>query len=124
LTVDPTRAPHGRAICEAAITLSARGSADAIVAVTRGGKTARLLSTLRPRATIYGATDDEIVARRLALSWGVVPLVCTLGDIPTVQREIAGIHALPAGSVVVFVSVSPDLSRSDANYLNLQRLRE
>jgi pyruvate kinase len=121
-SVDPTRAPHGRAICEAAITLAARGSVDAIVAVTRGGKTARLLSTLRPRATIYGATDDESVARRLALSWGVVPLVCALGDIPTVQREIAGMRALPAGSVVVFVSVSPDLSRSDANYLNLQRL--
>ncbi|MGH9312131.1 MAG: pyruvate kinase, partial [Vicinamibacterales bacterium] len=51
--VDPTRSGHGRAICEAAITLAARGSADAIVAVTRGGKTARLLSALRPGATIY-----------------------------------------------------------------------
>ena len=27
-----------------------------------------------------------------------------------------------AGSVVVFISVSPDLSRSDANYLNVQRI--
>jgi pyruvate kinase len=104
------------------MTLAARGSATAIVAVTRGGKTARLLSTLRPRATIYGATDDEAVARRLALSWGVVPLVCALGDIPAVQREIAGMGVLPTGSVVVFVNVSPDLSRSDSNYLNLQRL--
>ncbi|MGH9329079.1 MAG: pyruvate kinase, partial [Vicinamibacterales bacterium] len=120
--VDPTRSGHGRAICEAAITLAARGSADAIVAVTRGGKTARLLSALRPGATIYGATDDDLVARRLALSWGVVPLVCALGDVPTVQREIAALGALPSGSVVVFVSVSPDLSRSDANFLNLKRL--
>jgi pyruvate kinase len=120
--VDPTRSGHGRAICEAAITLAARGAADAIVAVTRGGKTARLLSALRPRAAIYGATDDEVVARRLALSWGVVPLVCRLGDVATLQREIAACGALAAGSVVVFVSVSPDLSRSDANFLNLQRL--
>jgi pyruvate kinase len=122
LAADLTRSVHSRAICEAATTLAARGAADAIVAVTRGGKTARLLSALRPRATIYGATDDELIARRLALSWGVVPLVCKLGDIPTVQREIVGTQALPSGSVVVFVSVSPDLSRSDANFLNLQRL--
>jgi pyruvate kinase len=122
LAADLTRSVHSRAICEAAITLAARGAADAIVAVTRGGKTARLLSALRSRATIYGATDDELIARRLALSWGVVPLVCKLGDIPTVQREIIGTRTLPSGSVVVFVSVSPDLSRSDANFLNLQRL--
>lgn len=126
--VDPTGSAHGRAICEAAITLAARGSADAIVAVTRRGKTARLLSTLRPGATIYGATDDEIVARRLALSWGVVPFVCAMGDLAdawrggTVHQQIAGLPDLPSGSVVVFVSVSPDLSRSDANFLNLQRL--
>ncbi|MGH9314800.1 MAG: pyruvate kinase alpha/beta domain-containing protein, partial [Vicinamibacterales bacterium] len=86
------------------------------------GKTARLLSALRPGATIYGATDDDLVARRLALSWGVVPLVCALGDVPTLHRGIAALGALPSGSVVVFVSVSPDLSRSDANFLNLKRL--
>jgi pyruvate kinase len=122
LVADLTRSVHSRAICEAATTLAERGAADAIVAVTRGGKTARLLSALRPSATIYGATDDELIARRLALSWGVVPLVCKLGDIPTVQREIVRTRTLPSGSVVVFVSVSPDLSRSDANFLNLQRL--
>ena len=36
------------AICEAAVTLADRGDAAAIVAVTRGGKTARVLSALRP----------------------------------------------------------------------------
>ncbi len=40
---------HGRAICEAAVTLATTGQAEAIVAVTREGKTARLLSCLRPR---------------------------------------------------------------------------
>jgi pyruvate kinase len=121
-TFDPTLTGHGRAICEAAITLAYRGAADAIVAVTRGGKTARLLSALRPQAPVYAATDNEAVARRLALSWGVVPLVCRMGDAALLQREIAARGALSRGSVVVFVSVSPDLSRSDANFLNLQKL--
>ena len=40
---DPTGSRHGRALCEAAVTLAAAGQADAIVAVTREGKTARLL---------------------------------------------------------------------------------
>ena len=40
--------PHNRAICEAAVTLARSGDAEAIVAVTREGKTARVLSALRP----------------------------------------------------------------------------
>ena len=69
---------HGRAICEAAVTLAARGEANAIVAVTRGGKTARLLSALRPRARIYAATDRDDISRRLALAWGVAPVLSDL----------------------------------------------
>jgi pyruvate kinase len=122
LAVDPTGTGHGRAICQAAITLARTGQADAIVAVTRAGKTARLLSALRPRAAIHAATDDEAIARRLTLFWGVVPVVCRLGDVPLLQREIAAGGALAPGAVVVFVSISPDLSRSDANFLNLQKL--
>ncbi len=64
------RAPHGQAMCEAAMTLADRGHASAIVAVTRGGKTAGLLSALRPGTPIVAATDQPVVARRLALSWG------------------------------------------------------
>ena len=60
-------AGHGRAICEAAVTLAERGEADAIVAVTRGGKTARVLSALRPRAPIYAATDQP--TSRAAWRW-------------------------------------------------------
>ena len=73
---------HGRAICEAAVTLAARGDAAAIVAITRGGKTARVLSALRPPVPIYAATDQPAIARRLALAWGVVPVLADLsGDV-------------------------------------------
>jgi pyruvate kinase len=118
----PGRSGYNIAICEAAITLAASSDADAIVAVTRGGKTARWLSMLRPASPIYGATDNEGVARRLALSWGVVPVVCAPGDVKVIQRELTAKGVLVSGAVVVFVSVSPDLSRSDANFLNLQKL--
>ena len=48
----------------------------------------------------------------------------------TAPRKIAGTqhrflidhHIIRAGAVVVFVNVSSDLSRTDANFLNVQRI--
>src|SRR5262245_34930857 len=65
---------HALAVCESAVTLAERGEAAAIVALTRGGQTARVLSALRPRVTIFAATHRDDVARCLALVWGVVPV--------------------------------------------------
>ena len=121
------RAPHGQAICEAAVTLAERGNASAIVAVTRGGKTAALLSALRPTTTIVAATDQELVFRRLALSWGVEPLLADLsGDIDVAARRIGATLVsrgiVPAGSAVVLVSMSPELGSGPSNFLTLQKM--
>lgn len=121
-SVDPTGTGHGRAICEAAVTLARTGQADAIVAVTRGGTTAQLLSSLRPMAPIYAATDSVPVAERLALQWGVVPIVCAVEDVEQVEKAVARYGSLGTPSVVVFVSVSPDLRDSRSNFLTLRRL--
>ncbi len=120
--VDPARLGHARALCDAAVTLARGGQADAIVAVTRMGKTARLLSALRPKAPIYAATGSNAVAERLALQWGVVPIVCPLGSEEEVERAIIDCGAVHAGAVVVFVSVSRELSQPASNYLRLRRL--
>lgn len=66
------QADHLGPLCDAAVTLAARGGVDAIVALTREGRTARMLSARRPSAPVYAATDDEEVARRLCLWWGAV----------------------------------------------------
>lgn len=57
-----------------------RRRSQAIVAATRGGSTARRLSTLRPRAPILATTSRADTARRLALHWGVMPVHIDLGD--------------------------------------------
>jgi pyruvate kinase len=118
---------HAQALCEAAVTLANRGDAQAIVAVTRGGGTARRLSALRPRAPIFATTDREETARRLAIYWGVVPVCTEIGEDmdstgALIGRQLVTSGLVPAGSAVVLVSISPDLTRSDANYLKLQRL--
>ena len=121
------RAPHGAALCEAAVTLAGRGDAAAIVAVTRGGKTAALLSALRPSTAIVAATDQPAVFRRLALSWGVLPLMADLsGDIDAAARRIGATlvarDVVPAGSAVVLVSMSPELLTGPTNFLKLQKV--
>jgi len=118
---------HEQALCEAAVTLANRGDAQAIVAVTRGGGTARRLSALRPRAPIIATTDRNDTARRLALYWGVVPVCTDIGEnVDTagalISAQLVARGLVAAGAAVVLVSISPDLTRSDANYLKIQRL--
>jgi len=118
---------HAQALCEAAVTLANRGDAQAIVAVTRDGRTARRLSALRPHAPILAATDRDGMARRLAMYWGVVPVVTEVGDGGPLAGFLIGEQLITrglvaTGSAVVLVSISPDLSRRNANYLKIQRL--
>jgi pyruvate kinase len=119
------RAAHGQAMCEAAMTLADRGHAAAIVAVTRGGKTAGLLSALRPATLIVAATDQPAVARRLALPWGVVPVLTTLGATADTSATQLGTllverRLIQPGSAIVVVSMAPGLSPGPSNFLKVQ----
>ncbi|MDE3155381.1 MAG: hypothetical protein KGN76_09780, partial [Acidobacteriota bacterium] len=75
------------------------------------------------------ATEQEETARRLGLYWGVVPVVTTIGDDVDsagvmVGRGLEQRGVVRPGAVVVFVSVSPDFARADANFLKIQRLAD
>jgi pyruvate kinase len=117
---------HVHALCAAAATLAARGDAQAIVAVTRGGSTARQLSMLRPRAPILAVTRQVDTARRLALYWGVVPVFVDLGDqgpgSPLIGPQLVAHGLIAPGAAIVLINIDPDLSRADANYLRIQRV--
>ena len=120
---------HVRALCAAAVTLADRGDARAIVAVTRGGSTARQLSSLRPRAPIVAATSRADTARRLLLHWGVVPLAIEVDETDNVQMQSQAIaerlvsaRLAKRGDAVVFININPDLTLRDANFLRIQRL--
>lgn len=121
------RADHLSPLCDAAVTLATRGHADAILAITRHGRTARLLSARRPAAAIYAVTDSEEVARALGLWWGVVPVLDQIGDdAEQILLRLSGYlrrHAmLPTPATVVVVSVNPDLHRQAANFLRLRSI--
>jgi pyruvate kinase len=116
---------HGRALCEAAVTLAIRGGAAAIVALTRAGKTARVLSALRPPVPVIAATNNAGVARRLALAWGVVPVEADLtGDVSDVAHRVGRMleeqRLVPPSSSVVLVSITPDVAPGPSNVLKFQ----
>jgi pyruvate kinase len=117
---------HASALCEAAVTLAERAGAQAIVAVTRGGGTASRLAALRPHAPILATTDRVSTAPRLALLWGVIPVYT---DIPPegeaarqIGQELVARGLLQKGSDAVFVSINPDLTRQDVNFLKIHRI--
>ena len=121
------RAPHGQALCEAGVTLAERGHAAAIVAVTRGGKTAALLSALRPSIPIVAVTNQEPVFRRLAMWWGVEPLLADLsGELDVAARRIGATLVergiVPAGAAVALVSMRPELEPGRSNFLALRKV--
>src|SRR4051794_13080473 len=120
--VDPGGLLHSRALCEAAVTLATTGHADAIIAVTRGGKTARLLSALRPTAPVFAATENQAIASSLALFWGVTPVLTPERDVEKLEVLVLERGLVKPGSVVVFISVQPDLTRADTNFLNVQQI--
>ena len=62
-------------IAHAAVTTAHDLGAKAIIAVTKRGQTARLISKFRPAVPILGCTTDEMNQRRMNLSWGVTPYV-------------------------------------------------
>ncbi|MBQ8598616.1 MAG: pyruvate kinase [Oscillospiraceae bacterium] len=64
------------AISHATCTTAYDLEASAIITVTESGQTARMISKYRPEMPIVGCTVNEKVYRQLALSWGVVPILC------------------------------------------------
>ena len=118
-------ATHGLAICEAAATLADRARAAAIVAVTRGGLTGGLLAALRPNTPIVAATGQPAVARRLALTWGVHPLLADLDGtlevlIGRFGQTLLERGVVAPGSSIVLVSMTPSLAPGPSNFLKLQ----
>jgi len=73
IETEPTSAAEviGESVC---LTVDRLGI-DAIIVSTKTGFSCRMISKLRPNATIIAITPFEAVYRRLALVWGCTPLL-------------------------------------------------
>jgi pyruvate kinase len=119
---DPTGSLHGRALCEAAVTLAATAQADAIVAVTREGKTARMLASLRSPIPVLAVSPNRDVGRCSALLWGISPVLTEACQMPQLEQLLVAEGLVRPGAVVVFVNISAELTLADANFVTVQRV--
>ena len=118
-----------RAIASAAVELSLEREVKAIVAFTRSGRTARLLSKERPKCPVYAFSPDAATTRRMALMWGVypwqTPYVTTAEAMFATADEMALKHGLAErGDLVVFVGRMPVIDGGHTNFLKLHRVGE
>lgn len=97
------------AVTAAACRLAAEVGARAILVVTTSGFTARALSRHRPPQPIIAVTGNAKVARQLALSWGVTPMLHRgSGEVSVLRRwalaRLRGMRLVHRGDRVVFVA--------------------
>ena len=115
------------AMCHAAAGLANQIDATALVAFTRSGRTAQILSSLQPGIPIIALCESVTMARRLCLWRGVMPLVigpAGNGENPAdrIGRELSRRDFLPRGSRLVSVGAAPGAPAGQTNFIRLLRL--
>ncbi|MCH8815216.1 MAG: pyruvate kinase [Chloroflexi bacterium] len=133
-SLEAPEAPHiprksrSHSICHAAVGLAKEVSASAIAALTRSGRTARILSALRPGVPIFALCERSEVARSLSLFRGVVPIsVDKLAGadrvIVQIEDELVARGLVVKGEDVVVVGSAKDGPSRQTNYIRLLRVR-
>ncbi len=77
------------AIAYAACAAAVKTSADAIIACTETGTSARLVAKYRPQQPLYGLSRKEQTLRRMALYWGITPISFDSADTRVGEIESA-----------------------------------
>lgn len=115
-------------ISEAACRAASEVNARAIVAFTRTGFIARLLSKYRPQAPIFAFSPSATVRRRLSVHSGVTPKVIhTAQNTDQVAEDmedaLVSDGAVAPGDALVFAAGAPLFVRGTTNLLHLGRVR-
>ena len=116
------------AIAHAAYTAAKVMKLRTIVSVSDSGGASRLISEYRPDANIVALTTDEVAYRRLALVWGVTPVL--IGPSATTEELIDRVEAtliernlaLPGENVLITMAV-PVGSGVQTNVLKIHQIQ-
>ena len=97
---------------------------SSIVALTRAGHTAKIISAIRPVNDIYAVVQSEWVARSINLMKGVVPVIlpheyAQKEDIYEIINKIAPLGFLQPGEKTIVVSGSPSLYLGGTNSIRV-----
>ncbi|MBP3268399.1 MAG: pyruvate kinase, partial [Ruminococcus sp.] len=101
--------------------------ARAIITVSLGGQTARLISKYRPECPIVSCTMSEVVCRQMNMSWGVIPFIIdektNTDDLFAAAVEAAESHRLVQDGDLVAITAGVPLGVSGTtNLMKVERI--
>ncbi|WP_219836013.1 pyruvate kinase [Paenibacillus sp. R14(2021)] len=114
-----------QAVANSALELNTR----AIITSTESGYTARMVSKYRPKSPVIAVTPVEQVMRRLALIWGVIPVLGTPAETTDEMFDIAvqgGINSglVKLGDTVIITAGVPVGRSGSTNLIKIHTLGE
>jgi pyruvate kinase len=114
-------------VAEAAYHAARSASVAAIVVFTTSGATARLISRYRPPVPIFAFTQHGSIARQMAVSFGVHPILAP--EVSSTERMLLQMEEvlldrglLQVGDNVVIVAGQPIGHIASTNLMKLHRL--
>lgn len=115
------------ALSHSACTLAHDIGAKIIVVCTRTGGTAKIISRFRPLIDVIGMTTDERAYRKLALSWGVIPVMSEEFYSVDVLFHYAKRAAIESGLVgkgdtIVLTGGTPNGKSGNSNLINVEKV--
>lgn len=116
-------------VAAAAVFVARELGVRQIVAFSQGGFTARSIARYRPPAPIVVFTNDEVVARRIQLLWGVRPLtIDSLVEhhdevVRVVDRELLAHDLAEADEPIIILMGDPIRDRPLTNLMRVHRVR-
>lgn len=99
----------------------------AIVATTESGDTARIISNLKPECVILAATPNEEVSQKLAVNYGVYPIIvpnCANTDtmIATVKEKAIETLNLQKGDMIVITGGFPECGEHLTTLMKIEEI--
>ena len=113
-----------RSVVEASKSLDVK----VIVAATMSGFTASIISNLKPDAYVLAPVPNERVARRLALNWGVYPVVVpeygsTDELVKSAIEESKKFMELEKGDKIVITGGFPNTGNKTTNFMKVEEIQ-
>ncbi|MEC4676430.1 MAG: pyruvate kinase [Nitrospirota bacterium] len=117
------------ALADAACRASEDIGAKLLVAFTRSGFTARLVSKFRPRVPVIAFTPNLEVLRQMPFYWGVIPkfmkaLENTDQMLREVEKTLINEKLVKKGDRIVIIASSPLSTMGKTNFMKLHQIGE
>lgn len=125
--IEPGSMSYADAISYSTCRTSTIVGAEAIVAATKSGLTARQISKYRPKAPIIAITPHEEVMRSLALNFGVLPVTCDMfnstDEILAEAKKVAiDFDFVNKGDEIIVAAGMPTTHVGGTNMLKIERI--